>query len=44
LRHVYDHRDEAALRGAAAAREMSTRWTWLHSAQRIVSRLEELDA
>jgi GT2 family glycosyltransferase len=44
LRHVYEHREEAATRGAAAAREMTAKWTWLHSAGKIAARLEELDA
>jgi GT2 family glycosyltransferase len=42
LRHVYENRDEARGRGAAAAREMSERWTWENSARRIESRLREL--
>jgi len=40
LREVYERRDEARCRGAAAAREMASRWTWGHTAQAIVARLD----
>lgn len=43
LREVYEQRDEAARRGAAAAREIAARWTWRHAARRIVARLGELE-
>ena len=33
LRHVYENREEARRRGAAAAREMAEKWTWDHSAR-----------
>jgi GT2 family glycosyltransferase len=42
LRHVYEQRDEARQRGAAAAREMAARWTWDSAAGRIVDRLAAL--
>ena len=42
LRHVYDHRDEARLRGEAAAREMAAKWTWDHAAKKIVDRVDAL--
>lgn len=42
LREVYENRDEAARRGQAAAREMASRWTWRHAAQRIVERLDAI--
>jgi glycosyltransferase involved in cell wall biosynthesis len=44
LREVYEQRDEARRRGAAAAREMAERWTWRHAARRIRERLAELGA
>ena len=44
LREVYENRDEARRRGAAAAREMAERWTWDHVAGKILARLEELEA
>jgi GT2 family glycosyltransferase len=44
LREVYDERDEARRRGAAAAREIRERWTWAHAAARIRDRLERLGA
>lgn len=42
LRHVYEDRDEARSRGAAAAREMAERWTWQRTAAKIIDRLGEL--
>jgi hypothetical protein len=43
LREVYENREEAKRRGAAAARETSERWTWEHSADKIIARLKELE-
>jgi GT2 family glycosyltransferase len=43
LRHVYENREEAKAKGAAAAREVAEKWTWTHSAQKILARLEALD-
>ena len=40
LRHVFENRDEARGKGAAAAREMHARWTWDHAAARIIDRLD----
>ena len=42
LRHVYDHRDEAAARGAAAAKEMVEKWTWRMAAGKIAARVRAL--
>ncbi|HMA18904.1 MAG TPA: glycosyl transferase, partial [Thermoanaerobaculia bacterium] len=42
LRHVYENRDEAKRRGAAAAREIAARWSWDSSAVKILARLEAL--
>ncbi len=42
LREVYENRDEARRRGAAAAREMAARWTWGHTARAIVDRLDAI--
>jgi len=39
LRHVYEHRDEAAAKGTVASEEVLTRWTWRQAAQRIKERL-----
>ena len=44
LRNVYEDREEARRRGMAAAREMAERWTWDHTAGRILARLAELDS
>ncbi len=43
LRQVYDDREEARRRGIAAAREMAERWTWDHTARKILARLTELN-
>ena len=42
LREVYENRERAAALGAAAAREMASRWTWRHSVARVVERLDEI--
>jgi GT2 family glycosyltransferase len=44
LRHVYEHRDEARARGERASRDAREKWTWRHSAQRIMKRMEEIGA
>ncbi|MGH9366321.1 MAG: glycosyltransferase [Thermoanaerobaculia bacterium] len=43
LRHVYENREEALGRGAAAAREVAQKWTWAHSARKIIARLDALE-
>jgi glycosyltransferase involved in cell wall biosynthesis len=43
LREIYENREEAKRRGAAAAREVSGHWTWEHSAMKIIERLQELE-
>jgi GT2 family glycosyltransferase len=40
LREVYENRESAAARGAAAAADMAENWTWRHAARRIVERLD----
>ncbi len=40
MRHVFENREEAAEKGARAAEEVARRWTWAHTADRIVQRLE----
>ena len=42
MRHVYDNREEAKLKGARASAEVLDRWTWRHSAEKIIRRLREL--
>ena len=42
MREVYENRGEARRRGAAAAREMATRWTWRNAARKIVERLDTI--
>ncbi len=47
LRNVYEHRDEARSRGAAAARRTRDTWTWDRAAQKVEERLHaimQLDA
>ena len=43
LRHVYEHREEAAARGQRASQDVSRRFTWDAAAARIVGRLREAD-
>ena len=44
LRHVVEHQDEARAKGAAAAAAMASRFTWGHTAERIIARLTALGA
>ncbi len=44
MRWVYENRAEAAVKGREAAREVASRWTWQHTAKKIVARLEALGA
>jgi glycosyltransferase involved in cell wall biosynthesis len=44
MRHVYQHRDEARYKGQYAATEAHLKWTWDHSARKIITRLGEIDA
>lgn len=41
MRHVYENREEAKLKGARASAEVLGKWTWRHSAEKIISRLRE---
>jgi glycosyltransferase involved in cell wall biosynthesis len=41
LRYVYEHPAEARAVGARAAEAARTRWTWRHTAERILARLNE---
>jgi GT2 family glycosyltransferase len=42
LRHVFDHREEAAEKGRRAASEMAATRTWDHAARRIAARLDAI--
>jgi len=42
MRHVYDNREEAKLKGARASSEVLGRWTWRHSVEKIIRRLNEV--
>ena len=42
LRHIFEHQAEARSKGEAAAAEIAGKWTWAHSAQKIVARISEL--
>lgn len=44
LRHVYEEREEARRRGAAAAAEVAERWSWSAAARKIVDRLTAIGA
>lgn len=42
MRHVYENREEARRKGARASSEVLGRWTWRHSAEKIIRRLREV--
>ena len=42
MRHVYENREEARLKGARASAEVLGKWTWRHSAEKIIRRLREV--
>lgn len=42
MRHVYDNYEEAKIKAEIGRDEILKQWTWKHSAQRIVKRLEEV--
>ncbi len=44
MRRVFENRDEARLRGEAAAREAAKLWTWGLAAGRVIERLREIGA
>jgi len=44
LRYVYEHREEAADKGARASKDAETRWTWRHAAERIRERLLDIQS
>jgi hypothetical protein len=43
MRYVFEHPDEARATGMRAAEEARTKWTWDHSAAKIVARLDEIE-
>lgn len=42
MRYVYQNREAARAIGARAATYAAERWTWRHTAQRIITRLEQI--
>ncbi len=42
MRHVYENREEAERKGARASEEVLGKWTWRHSAEKIIRRLREV--
>jgi glycosyltransferase involved in cell wall biosynthesis len=42
MRHVYENREEAKLKGARAAAEVLSKWTWQHSVEKMLQRLREV--
>jgi glycosyltransferase involved in cell wall biosynthesis len=44
MRHVYEHREEARNKGLFAATEVRMKWTWDHSARKILERLEQIES
>ena len=43
MRHVYENREEARLKGERASAEVLGRWTWRHSAEKIIRRMREVN-
>ena len=43
MRHVYQNQEEARAKGGQASRDVRTRWTWDHAAQRIIDRLDAIE-
>lgn len=39
LRYVYEHREESAAKGEQATKDVRSKWTWQHAAERIRARL-----
>jgi glycosyltransferase involved in cell wall biosynthesis len=44
MRHVYENREEAKMKGAQASAEVLGKWTWRHSAEKIIRRLHAVGA
>lgn len=44
LRHVYENRDEARMKGVRASEEVLNKWTWQQSVKKIIGRLDEISA
>jgi len=44
LREVYEKRDEARAKGERAAQEMLEKWTWDHTAEKIIERFDAIGA
>ena len=44
LRYVYENREEASSKGAAAAAQVATKWSWAQAAQKIVARVQALES
>jgi len=42
MRHVYENREEAKLKGDRASAEVLSKWTWRHSAEKIIRRMREV--
>lgn len=42
MRHVYENRNEARLKGTRASAEVLSKWTWRHSVEKITRRLHEI--
>ncbi|HEY6801964.1 MAG TPA: glycosyltransferase [Pyrinomonadaceae bacterium] len=42
MRHVYENRDEARMVGQRASQEILSKWTWAHTVQKMLVRLDEL--
>lgn len=43
MRHVYENQDEAKSKGIKAARDAAEKWTWDHSARKILERINAIE-
>lgn len=43
MRHVFEHPNEARAKGMRAAEEVHAKWTWDHSAAKIIERLKGIE-
>lgn len=44
MRYIFEHQEEARQKGLRAAKDVHSRWTWGHSAEKIIARLDAIGA
>ncbi len=43
MRYVYEHQEEARLKGMTASEEVRQKWTWRRAAEKMIRRLDEIN-